>query len=200
MTAPHSPRSCTFCPDESDQSPKPTTETARSPGERAGERAWAFWPEGGDVDGTVAGVPGFVHSDFAPVVVAVAERCLRRGYGSAGVPAGVRTGIVLVSASGDHASARHVRATVEAGGRIGPLFFFQSVPNSVAGHIAARWDLRGPVVCLSPTGDPYTDGVDEADLLRDDGDADEVLLILIEQAPDKPTEAVAVLLGGGARP
>ncbi|RQX07318.1 hypothetical protein DLJ58_21870 [Micromonospora arida] len=196
MTAPNSPRSCTICPDESDQPPEPTTETARSPG----HRARAVWPEGGDGGGAAAGVPGFVHSDFAPVVVAVAERCLRRGYGSAGVPAGVRTGIVLVSASGDLASARHVRATVEAGGRIGPLFFFQSVPNSVAGHLAARWNLRGPVVCLSPTGDPYTDGVAEADLLRDDGDADEVLLILIEQAPDKPTEAVAVLLGGGARP
>lgn len=196
MTTPHSPRSCTFRPDESDHAPGPTTETARSPG----ERARASWPEGEDVVGSAAGVPGFVHSDFAPVVVAVAERCLRRGYGPAGVPAGVRTGIVLVSASGDLASARHVRATVEAGGRIGPLFFFQSVPNSVAGHLAARWDLRGPVVCLSPTGDPYADGVAEADLLRDDGDADEVLLILIEQAPDTPTEAVAVLLGGGARP
>ena len=54
------------------------------------------------------------------------------------------------------------------------------------------------MVCLSPTGDPYADGIAEADLLRYDGDADEVLLILIEQAPDAtPTEAVAVLLGGG---
>ncbi|MGW5560762.1 beta-ketoacyl synthase chain length factor [Micromonospora sp. NPDC003944] len=165
-----------------------------------GERARAAWPEGGDLGGSAPGVAGFVHSDFAPVVVAVAERCLRRAYGSAGVPVGVRTGIVLVSASGDLASAKHVRASVEAGGRIGPLFFFQSVPNSVAGHIAARWDLRGPVVCLSPTGDPYADGVAEAELLRDDGDADEVLLILIEQAPDRPAEAVAVLLGGGVRP
>lgn len=201
MTAANPPRSCTFCPDESDQAPETTTDIARSPGERpgAGERARAWWPEAGD-EGGVAGVPGFVHSDFAPVVVAVAERCLRRGYGTQPVPPEVRTGIVLVSASGDLASARHVRATVEAGGRVGPLFFFQSVPNSVAGHIAARWGLRGPVVCLSPTGDPYTDGVAEADLLRDDGDADEVLLILIEQAPDGPTEAVAVLLGGGARP
>ncbi|MEV4120207.1 beta-ketoacyl synthase chain length factor [Micromonospora sp. NPDC049645] len=141
-----------------------------------------------------------MHSDFAPVVVAVAQRCLLRRYGSTGVPAGVRTGIVLVSASGDLASAQYVRASVETGGRVGPLFFFQSVPNSVAGYVAARWGLRGPVVCLSPTGDPYADGVAEADLLRDDGDADEVLLILIEQAPDRPTEAVAVLLGGGARP
>ncbi|RZT78437.1 beta-ketoacyl synthase-like protein [Micromonospora violae] len=192
MTAAQSPRTCTLGTDRA-------SETRTDSAGRPGERARARWPEGGD--GTAApGVPGFVHSDFAPVVVAVAQECLRRAYGPAGVPAGVRTGIVLVSASGDLASAEHVRTTVEAGGRIGPLFFFQSVPNSVAGHVAARWNLRGPVVCLSPTGDPYTDGVAEADLLRDDGDADEVLLILIEQAPDGPTEAVAVLLGGGARP
>ncbi|KAB1937228.1 hypothetical protein F8271_19695 [Micromonospora sp. ALFpr18c] len=166
--------------------------------EGAEELARARWPEGGD--GDVSGVPGFVLSGFAPVVVAVAERCLRRRYGTGPVPSQTRTGVVLVSASGDLVSAEHVRETVESGGRVGPLFFFQSVPNSVAGHIAARWGLRGPVVCLSPTGDPYADGVAEADLLRYDGDADEVLLILIEQAPDTPTEAVAVLLGGGAQP
>ncbi|MEH1165955.1 beta-ketoacyl synthase chain length factor [Micromonospora sp. CPCC 205539] len=160
-------------------------------------RAEARWSEVGD--GAAPGVAGFVHSGFAPTVVAVAERCLRQRYGVGPVPAAVRTGVVLVSASGDRVSAEHVRATVEAGGRIGPLFFFQSVPNSVAGHVAARWGLRGPVVCLSPTGDPRADGIAEADLLLYDGDADEVLLILIEQAPDTPAEAVAVLLGGGAR-
>ncbi|GAB3936208.1 hypothetical protein GCM10027614_12340 [Micromonospora vulcania] len=142
-----------------------------------------------------SGVAGFVHSGFAPTVVAVAERCLRRRYRAAPVPTDVRTAVVLVSASGDRASAEQVRATVDAGGRVGPLFFFQSVPNSVAGHLAARWGLRGPVVCLSPTGDPRADGIAEADLLLYDGDADEVLLILIEQAPDASTEAVAVLLG-----
>ena len=35
------------------------------------------------------------------------------------------------------------------GDRVGPLLFFQSVPNAVAGHVAARWGLTGPVVCLS---------------------------------------------------
>lgn len=101
------------------------------------ELARARWPEDGD--GEVPGVPGFVFSGFAPVVVAVAERCLRRRHGTAPVPAGTRTAIVLVTASEDRASAEHVRATVEAGGRVGPLFFYQSVPNSVAGHLAARW-------------------------------------------------------------
>ncbi|MEU2610081.1 beta-ketoacyl synthase chain length factor [Micromonospora sp. NPDC007271] len=156
------------------------------------------WPEPGD--GAPRGVAGFVYSGFQPVVVAAAERCLGRGYGSRGAPAGNRTAVVLVSASGDRASAEHVRATVADGGRVGPLFFFQSVPNSVAGYIAARWGLNGPVVCLSPTGDPRADGIAEAELLRYDGDADEVLLVLVEQAPDgTPGEAVAVLLGGGTR-
>lgn len=188
-------RSSTVRPDEPETAPVVAGSAER--GTRV--LAQARWPEAGD-DGPAPGVPGFVSSQFAPVVAAVAERCLGRGYGVAGVPPGRRTAIVLISASGDRTSAEHVRAAVEAGGRIGPLFFFQSVPNSVAGHLAARWGLRGPVVCLSPTGDPYADGTAEADLLRYDGDADEVLLILIEQAPDASTEAVAVLLGGEGRP
>lgn len=143
-------------------------------------------------------VPGFVHSDFAAVVAAVADRCLSRRYGEGPLPAGNRTAVVLVSASGDRASAEHVRATVAAGGRVGPLFFFQSVPNSIAGHVAARWGLDGPVVCLSPTGEPHADGTAGAELLLYDGDADQALLVLIEQAPDgAPTTAVAVLLGEG---
>ena len=156
------------------------------------------WGVVGEGEGEPAGVAGFVYSGFAPVVVAVAERCLTQHHGAGPLPTGNRTAVVLVSASGDRASAEHVRATVADGGRIGPLFFFQSVPNSVAGHVAARWGLDGPVVCLSPTGDPRADGTAEAELLLYDGDADEALLILVEQAPDgTPTEAVAVLLGEG---
>ncbi|MFJ6194576.1 beta-ketoacyl synthase chain length factor [Micromonospora sp. NPDC092111] len=156
--------------------------------------AQARWPETGD--SAPPPLPGFVHSPFAPLVAAVAGRCLERRERPA--PAGTRCAVLLVSAAGDRPSADHVRAAVAAGGRIGPLFFFQSVPNSVAGHVAARWGLDGPVVCLSPTGDPRADATAEAELLLHDGDADEALLVLIEEAPDgTPTGAVAVLLGGG---
>ncbi|MFG1673568.1 hypothetical protein [Micromonospora sp. NPDC049282] len=160
--------------------------------------AEARWPEDGD--GAPPGVPGFVYSAFHPLVAAVADRCLGRRYAGGALPAGNRTAVLLVSASGDTAGAAHVRETVAAGGRVGPLFFFQSVPNSVAGHVAARWGLDGPVVCLSPTGDPRAEGEAEADLLRHDGDAAQALLILIELAPDgTPGEATAVLLGEGTR-
>ncbi|MEU6077684.1 beta-ketoacyl synthase chain length factor [Micromonospora sp. NPDC047074] len=177
-------------------------------GRRLTTLAEAAWPEPGD--GAPPPVPGYVHSRFAPLVAAVAERCLTRAYGRRPVPDGERTAVVLVSAAGDVASAAHVRATVAAGGRPGPLFFFQSVPNSVAGHVAARWELGGPVLCLAPTGDPRAEGAAEVDLLLHDGDADRALLVLIEQAPDDSgargpgdppgTRAVAVLLVGGDTP
>ncbi|MDG4764617.1 beta-ketoacyl synthase chain length factor [Solwaraspora sp. WMMD406] len=164
--------------------------------------AEATWPEPGD--GPPPALPGFVHSDFNPLVAAVAERCLTRAYGQRPAPDGARVAVVLVSADGDRASAAHVRATVAAGGRPGPLYFFQSVPNSVLGHVAARWNLDGPVLCLAPTGDPRDDGLAEADLLLYDGDADAALLVLIEQIPDDGgaddpdrVRAVAVLVGGG---
>ncbi|PZF98219.1 beta-ketoacyl synthase chain length factor [Micromonospora deserti] len=157
--------------------------------------AEAAWPERGD--GPPPPLPGFVHSAFHPLVAAAAERCLRRAYGQRPAPDGARIAVVLVSAAGDRASAAHVRATVAAGGRPGPLFFFQSVPNSVAGHVAARWGLGGPVVCLAPTGDPRAAGLAEAELLLHDGDADRALLVLIDDAPDDggAETAVAVLLG-----
>ncbi|WP_371405108.1 hypothetical protein OHA10_05530 [Kribbella sp. NBC_00662] len=117
--------------------------------------------------GEPPGVPGFVGSAFNPMVVAAAERCLAQ------VETGALTGIVLVS-DGDRVSADHVREAVAEGKRIGPLYFFQSVPNSIAGWIAAKWDLRGPVVCVTDGG------LEEAGLLLDDGDAEQVLIVEVD--------------------
>jgi 3-oxoacyl-(acyl-carrier-protein) synthase len=129
-------------------------------------------------------VPGFVVSSFSPLVAAAAERCLiaRHKNPPGTEDIGERTAVVVVSGSGDARMAEHVAHMVDDGARIGPLLFFQAVPNSVAGHVAARWGLRGPVVCLCPTGDPKADGLAQARLLIDDGDADEVLIVLVEQA------------------
>jgi hypothetical protein len=163
--------------------------------------AQARWPE--PADRAVPPVPGFVLSTFNPMVVAVADRCLRRYYREPPAPGGEgeATAVVLVSASGDMASASHVAHIVDTGGRPGPLFFYQSVPNSIVGHLVARWALGGPVVCLCPTGDPMTDGLAEADLLIEDGDADAVLVVLVEQfgAEGESAAADAVLVRGGAK-
>lgn len=151
--------------------------------------------------GPVPQVAGFVHSSFHPLVAELAERCLRKRHGEPPAPAdrAERTALIVVSARGDLASARHVASTVDEGRRPGPLFFFQSVPNSIAGYVAARWGLGGPVVCLSPTGDPLADGLAEAGLLIADGEADEALVVVVEQAgvDGEQDRASAVLVGEG---
>ena len=58
------------------------------------------------------------------------------------------------------------------------------------------WGLRGPVVCLSPTTDARRTGLDQAALLIADGDADQVLVVLVEQATAGDT-AVALLVSEG---
>lgn len=155
----------------------------------------AEWPGQGDRE--TPRIPGFVLSSFSPLVAEAADRCLRQVYRTPPAPcgAGRSTAIIVVSASGDMVSARHVARTVDSGGRVEPLFFFQCVPNSIAGHIAARWGLGGPVVCLCPTGDPLTDGLDQAALLIDDGDATAAVIVLVEQsaADGVPATATAVL-------
>ncbi|WP_432882170.1 beta-ketoacyl synthase chain length factor [Kribbella sp. CA-245084] len=129
--------------------------------------------------GELPGVPGFVGSAFNPMVVAAAERCLAQ------VDTEPLTGIVLVS-EGDRAGAEHVRQAVAEGKRIGPLYFFQSVPNSIAGWIAAKWELRGPVVCVT------NGGPDEAELLLADGDAEQVLIVQVTA-----DRAFAQIVSGG---
>ncbi|MFJ5884313.1 beta-ketoacyl synthase chain length factor [Kitasatospora cineracea] len=155
---------------------------------------------------------GFIVSTFPALVATVAERCLRRGYGEPGGEAvgggGRRTAVVLVSEHGDQGTLDAVAAAVDGGRRMQPLLFFQSVPNAVLGWVAARWALVGPVVCVSPGGDPAAEGLELADLLIADGDADDVLLLLADQAdpaagpdqpdqpdlPDRPDRATAFLI------
>lgn len=154
--------------------------------------AFSVWPE--STQDTLPALPGFIESTFSPLVAEVAARCLRRycGQRPTDAVAGRRTALVLLSPLGDIASARRVAHAVATGGRVGPLMFFQSVPNAVGGHVAARWGLTGPLLCLSEG----PDGLSAAALLLDDGDADEALVILAEQSPvdSGPDRAEAVLV------
>ena len=152
-------------------------------------------------------LPGYVLSSFSPLVAAAADGCLAQRYAAPPAPAasGQRTAVLLVSAGNDVVSAAHVRDKVAAGRRVGPLLFFQTAPNSVVGQVTAHWGLGGPVVCLSPLGDPLADGMAEAELLLSDGEADEVLLVLVEQgapdgqgSPESGDRAHALLLSSGS--
>lgn len=156
------------------------------------ELARAAWPEPGDA-GRPPAIRGFVASPFPPLVAAVAGRCLHRRTGAG--PTG-QTAVVLVSAYADQATAAAVAAEVDEGRRVSPMYFFQSVPNSILGHIATEWALTGPVVCLSPAGDPFDEGRTVAEGLFADGDAVEALVIVVEHGDDpaKPSGATALLL------
>lgn len=164
-------------------------------------RACGRWPETSDDNGDPPPLVGFITSTFSPLVAAAAERCLRSRYGEppAEPSRGVRTAVMLASRHGDRATAEAVAAAVDAGRPAPPLLFFQSVPNAVLGHIARRWNLRGPVLCISPHDDPLSAGVAAAELLICDGDADEALLVVADQSQerDERDSAVALLVGPG---
>jgi hypothetical protein len=149
----------------------------------------ASWPEAAD-DDEVPPLAGFIESAFSPLLAEVAARALRRRP-EPRVP-GVVTAIVMVTALGDTTSAASVAAAVDAGKRVSPLLFFQSVPNAVAGYLAAGWDLTGPVVCVSG----MRAGLGIAALLIDDADADEALVVFIDLAVagDGPGRGAAVVV------
>lgn len=165
--------------------------------------SYARWPEA--ENDPLPQIAGFILSSFNPLVAEVARRCLDRRTGSipANVPGeapGTRTALLLASVGGDRATAQAIADAVRTGRRVAPLLFFQSNPNAVLGHIAARRRLTGPVVSISPPpsdadGIP-ADAFTEADWLLRDGDADEVLLIAAEQCagPGEADRAEAVLV------
>jgi len=170
----------------------------------------ASWPES-DSDGEVPALAGFIDSAFSPLVAEVVARTLRgrepsdRASGnrdagdraSGDRDAGDRvTAVVVVTALGDVTSATRVAAVVDAGRRVPPLQFFQSVPNSVVGHLAARWHLTGPVACVTGTAA----GLDMAAQLIEDADADEALVVRVDlKVTDGDRDrAAAVLVTGPA--
>jgi hypothetical protein len=160
--------------------------------------ARASWPAGA---GAPPPIPGFIVSSFSPLAAAVADRCLTLRYRKPPVDRtiGERIAVIVVSVSGDVGTSTAVARAVDDGKRVAPLLFFQSVPSAVVGHVGARWGLAGPVVCSSPVGDPVRDAFAQAALLISDGDADEVLLVLVEQGDDVDT-AQAVLVGRAGEP
>jgi hypothetical protein len=146
--------------------------------------AEARWPES-DLDQAPPPLAGFIVSSFSPIAAETAARCLSRRPADAGPvgepavgPADRVTAVIIASARGDLDSAAHVAHAVDTGAPLGPLLFFQSVPNAVAGHIAARWRLTGPVVCVADRGS----ALEAAALLLADGDADEALVLHAEQS------------------
>jgi hypothetical protein len=173
--------------------------------------AQAQWPDGttGGAADELPAVAGFIESAFSPLAAAVAETCLTGLFGPPPTASaqGERTAIVLASATGDLATAAAVASAVQAGRRVPPLLFYQSNPNAVAGYIAARWGLYGPVLCTIP-GSAYGTATDgdassraltearaSATALIDDGDADAALVIAVNAYLSGTAEGIAQLIG-----
>ncbi|MFJ5229931.1 hypothetical protein ACIQBJ_08495 [Kitasatospora sp. NPDC088391] len=152
--------------------------------------AAARWPE--RPDDALPPIAGFVESSFSPLVAETAERCLRRHYGPPPAAGAPRTALLLASPTGDTGTADALARATGTGRRVAPLLFFQSNPNAVLGHLAARWQLDGPVVALGPGFEDEAELHEQAKLLIEDGDADQVLAITAAQGP--PDRATAVLL------
>jgi len=151
----------------------------------------ASWPEAA-ADDEVPPLAGFIESSFSPLLAEAAGRVLRRRPEPTAQDR--VTAVVMVTALGDVSSAAHVARAVDVGQRVGPLLFFQSVPNAVAGYLAARWQLTGPVVCVGGLGA----GLDIAAALIEDADADEALVVWVDlgvTAEDRD-HAAAVLVTG----
>jgi hypothetical protein len=148
----------------------------------------AAWPET-QADDVVPPLAGFIESTFSPLLAEVAARALRARAAAPRSPARV-TAIVMVSPRGDVTTAARTAAAVDAGQRVSPLLFFQSVPNAVAGYLAARWQLTGPVVCVTGA----RAGLDLAALLIGDGDADEVLVVRVDLAVTGGGDRAAAIL------
>ena len=177
--------------------------------------SFAYWPETPPEEPEP--VAGFIDSSFNPLVAAVADRCLSRRYGRPPVPDPVlatRTAVLLASSGWDQTTANALAHAVQEGKRVPTLLFFQSNPNAILGHVAAKWGLGGPVVCVGAVPSDLTQDIDqergpvamladvlaealtEAALVIDDGDADEALVIVAEQGGTtvQRDSAVAVLV------
>jgi hypothetical protein len=152
----------------------------------------AAWP-GTQADDVITPLAGFIESSFSPLLAEVAGRALRARAAAPRAPGGPVTAIVMVSALGDVTTAVRTAAAVDAGQRVPPLLFFQSVPNAVAGYLAARWQLTGPVVCVTGTAA----ALDLAALLIDDADADDVLVVRVELAVTGVGDRAAAILVTG---
>jgi hypothetical protein len=143
--------------------------------------ARSSWPAA-DQD-PLPGLPGFILSSFSPLAAELAERCLGRYFGSPPADPGraEQTAIVLASTSGDIGTAVAVAQAVDQGRSVPPLLFYQSNANAVAGYVAARWGLAGPVVCTIPASGGLADALEVASLLIEGGDAAAALVILADQ-------------------
>lgn len=131
----------------------------------------------------VPNVPGFIASQFNPLVYAVGRACLTR----AAVP-GEHLAIVLGTLMGDLTTTDLHSQRLIAGQVHNPLLFMQGTANSVLGFLGVEFGVTGPTLSISAWGDPVAPLLDMAELLLADG-LRHVLVIGVELAAGARTDA-----------
>ncbi len=145
-------------------------------GERAGRLP-------GAAPAALPAVPGFAHSRFGPLVVAVAGDCLDRAPG--GAAGGEATALVLASGHGDTETLDGASRRLAADRPVGPLLFFQSAPTAALGRLSTVHGFLGPMTCVSAPGtDLLPRAFSVADTLLELDGIRDVLLVGAESAPN----------------
>jgi len=130
-------------------------------------------------------VPGFIESEFNPLVLQVAEHCLSGAPGD-----GARTAVVLGSFMGDTTTTDLASTLLISGQVNNPLLFMQATANSILGYLSREFKITGPFLALSATADLGSELLSAADLLLDDPELDHVLVIGVELTGKERTAAV----------
>ncbi|KAA6212643.1 hypothetical protein CP973_25110 [Streptomyces albofaciens JCM 4342] len=161
----------------------------------------AQWPPPDDPEARLPEVPRFETSAFAPLLVAVGERCLTDRYGTPPLPpdTGPRTALVLAATRGDLVTQAAIDHAVTERRQVPKPLLFQNVPSTALGHLSVVWGLTGPLVATLAIGDPLAAARATAARLLATGDAGQVLAIAADPAdsPEAPGRAWARLYTTG---
>ncbi|GLZ32247.1 hypothetical protein Lesp02_44350 [Lentzea sp. NBRC 105346] len=129
-------------------------------------------------------VPGFIESQFSPLVKAVVDECLEHHE-----VVGERTGVLLATTFGDSTTTDTASRRQLAGQVHNPLLFYQSVPTSILGYVTREHGITGPICCISVFGE--SQAAEMAQDMLAEGDIDRVLLVEVELAPTQRVAAAA---------
>jgi len=140
-----------------------------------------------ELSGPLEPVPGFIESNFNPLVYNAAAQCLHGQEFD-----GSRLAVVVCSLVGDSTTTGLASKLLVAGQVHNAILFMQATANAVLGYLSREFDLTGPLFSLSTLDD---DPLDTAELLLTDPELDAVLLLTVELAADERTAAAYRLLG-----
>ncbi|MBW7477303.1 hypothetical protein K0T92_21525 [Paenibacillus oenotherae] len=144
--------------------------------------------------GELLPVPGFVESQFSPLVYA----CFKQLAAAQGCRLGGNSAIVLGSCYGDTTTADLASRNLAAGQHHNALLFYQSVPSSITGYIAQEYGITGPISCISGYGGMMNLLIELASSMLCGEEVETAVLIQAELAGGDRVRATAVECGADA--